>query len=90
MFDAIRMRWLSKEIGFERIVIKKGVMRAYLPIGKNTLYYNSFQFKKVLDFLKNYSKSCEMNEKNERLSLKLNNINSIESALNICKNILSS
>ena len=90
MFDAIRMRWLSKEIGFERIVIKKGVMRAYLPISKNTLYYNSFQFKKVLDFLKNYSKSCEMNEKNERLSLKLNNINSIESALNICKNILSS
>ena len=86
--DGLRLRWLSKRIGFERVILKNKSMRSYFPSQKNSNYYNSDSFKLVLDFLKYNSKNCEMIEKKEKLSIIVKNIPSIKDALRICNKII--
>ena len=86
--DALRLRWLAKKIGFERILLKNNQMRAYFTDHDNEEYYTSEAFKLVLEYLKKNFNNCEMNEKKQKLSLVVINIYNIEDALKICQSIL--
>jgi hypothetical protein len=44
-------------------------------------------FKRALDYLKPNFGTCEMIEKKGKLSMRIKNINSIERALGVCKEI---
>ena len=85
--DALRLRWVAKKIGFERIILKNDSMRAYFPSQADSPYYNSEMFKQALDYLKPNFGTCEMIEKKGKLSMRIKNINSIEGALVVCKEI---
>ena len=86
--DALRLKWLSKKIGFERIILKNSMMRAFLPKEAESPYYNSDSFKKILEYLKQNFSTCELNENKGKLSLIIKNIKSINSALKATKNII--
>ena len=85
--NAVRLRWIAKKIGFERIILKNNIMRSYFPSQTDSNYYNSNSFKIVLEFLKSNSGHCQITEKKGQLSMKVENIYSIEDALRICKEI---
>ena len=85
--NAVRLRWIAKKIGFERIILKNNSMRSYFPSQADSNYYNSNSFKIVLEFLKSNSGHCQITEKKGQLSMKVENIYSIEDALRICKEI---
>jgi transcription-repair coupling factor (superfamily II helicase) len=85
--DALRLRWLAKKIGFERIILKNESMRSYFPSQADSNYYNSDFFKLALDFLKHNFGNCEMIENKGKLSMRVKNIRSIKDALNTCKEI---
>ena len=85
--DALRLRWLAKQIGFERIILKNDSMRAYFPTKADSPYYNSDAFQKVLDYLKHNFGTCEMIENKGKLSMKIENIRSLQDALGVCKNL---
>ena len=85
--DALRLRWLAKEIGFERIILKNKIMYAYLPIKSDFHYYNSEAFKQILNYLKYNFSSCEMTEKKEKLCIRIKDIKSIKEALKVCKDV---
>ena len=88
VFDALRLRWFSKKIGFERIILKNEKMRAYFSGESNSPYYNSNAFKQALDYLKYNFATCEMIEKKGKLSMKIKNIKNLKEALEVCLNIL--
>ena len=88
MCNGIRLKWIAKEIGFERIILKNNNMHAYLPEENNHQYYNSETFNNILIYLKNNSKDSKMIEKKGKLSMRIKNINSINKALIICKQII--
>ena len=62
-------------------------MRSYFPSQADSNYYNSNSFKIVLEFLKSNSGHCQITENKGQLSMKVENIYSIEDALRICKEI---
>ena len=86
--DALRLRWMAKQIGFERIILKNDRMRAYFPSKADSPYYNSEIFKRVLDYLKPNFGTCEMIENKGKLSMRIKNINSIEGAIGVCEKIV--
>ena len=86
--DALRLKWLSKKIGFERIILKNNMMRAFLPKESESPYYNSDAFKKILEYLKQNFSTCKLNENKGKLSLSIKNIKSINAALKATKNIM--
>jgi len=88
LFNAIRLKWIAKEIGFERIILKNNKMQVYLPEEDNSLYYNSKIFQKILKYLKSNFQNCEMTEKKGKLSIKIQNVKSIKESLIICQEII--
>ena len=87
--DALRLRWLAKEIGFERVILKDDKMRAYFPAQADSPYYNSDAFKRALDYLNHHIDSCEMIEKKGKLSIKIKSISDVKQALEVCREIVA-
>ena len=89
LFEAIKLRWKGKEIGFERIIIKNNSLRAYFISDNQSNYFESKSFKKILNFLKKNPQSCELKQLNGKLSLRKKNISDISDVLILFKKILS-
>ena len=86
--NTLRLKWLAKKIGFDRVILKNNNMLAYFPGQKGSSYYNSKEFTNTLDYLKHNLKTCKMIEKKGTLSICIKNITSINNALDVCKKII--
>jgi transcription-repair coupling factor (superfamily II helicase) len=47
LFDGLRLRWISKQLGFERIVLKNGALRCYFVENPQSAYYESATFQSI-------------------------------------------
>lgn len=82
LFNAVRLRIKGEALGIEKITLKKNTLICYFISNKNSAYYQSDVFTKVLQFLqKPASKPIEFKEKNGKLTLTLKNIKRIKDAL---------
>ena len=87
LFDALRLRWFGKKIGFTRIILKSGKLKAFFTTDKNSSYFESRQFSKVLEYLKKNFRTCEMKEKNRKLFFVVKDISELKTAISFCKKI---
>ena len=83
LFDALRLRWFGKEIGFTRIILKSGKMKAFFTDDKTSPYFESVQFSKVLDYLKNNFHTTQMKEKNRKLSFVVKGISGLDKVISL-------
>ncbi|HSY61544.1 MAG TPA: hypothetical protein VK796_06685, partial [Cytophaga sp.] len=87
LIETIKLRWLAQELGFEKLTIKNEVMRCQFVPSDRTSYYTSDVFGTILTFVQTHSKNCKMKEVNKKLLLIISEIQSIEKALQILKEI---
>ncbi|MDC0204157.1 transcription-repair coupling factor, partial [Flavobacteriales bacterium] len=88
LFDALRLRWLGKQIGFEKIILKDEKMRGYFTSKIDSPYYNSSSFNLVLNYLKFNFENCKIIERKGKLSLRISKISTLKEVLAICNSIL--
>jgi transcription-repair coupling factor (superfamily II helicase) len=62
LFDAIKLRWAGKKLGFEKIVLKNNSLRAFFTTDKNSNYFESDYFKKIMNYLRENPKDCQVKE----------------------------
>ena len=87
LYDALRLKWYGKKLGFSRIILKNNKIRAYLPDESNHIFYKSTNFTKILAFIKENFKTTEMIKKRNKLSIILKDFKSIENAVLVLKKI---
>jgi transcription-repair coupling factor (superfamily II helicase) len=87
LIETIKLRWLAQELGFEKLTIKNEVMRCQFVPSERTSYYTSDIFGTILTFVQTHSRNCKMKEVNKKLLLIISEIQSIEQALQILKEI---
>ena len=87
LFDAIRLKWTGKEIGFEKLVIKNNQLKCYFTSNKSSRYFESENFKKILNFLTTNQQTCKLREIKDKLVLQHHNIISVNNALNFLNSI---
>ena len=85
---SMRLKWIAKELGFEKLNLKNGDMRAYFTKETDSKYFESDMFGRILEYLKLNFRTCRMIEKNSRLTLIIMHVNSASKAIDICKKIL--
>lgn len=51
LFEGLRLRWLSKRLGFERILIKNRKLRCYFISDPQSSYFETDHFKQMMSFL---------------------------------------
>lgn len=88
LIETVRLRWHAEELGFEKLIIKNESMRCYFVSADNSNYYKSETFGKILQFVQTHPKKCQMRETKNKLILTLNEILSIDDAINALAGIL--
>jgi transcription-repair coupling factor (superfamily II helicase) len=81
LINAIRLRWLAKQLGFEKIVLKNQRLVGYFISNSNSSYYQSDLFTTLLCFVQQYPNVCKMKEVKDKLTLSFENVKNIGDAL---------
>ena len=81
LFNTIRLRWLAREIGFEKILLKNNVMVCYFISNPESGYFGSEKFSAVLNFVQANPRACRMKESGNRLSLTFAEVDDVGGAL---------
>ena len=87
LFNTLRLQWLGKLIGFEKISYKKNTLKGYFVNNPKSGYFDSEQFGKVLAFVQAHPTISNLKEVKGQLRLALSNVNSIDYALHLLKSI---
>jgi len=88
LFNTLRLQWLGKQIGFEKISLKKNTLKGYFVSNPKSSYYESDQFGKVLAFVQAHPAISNLKEVKGQLRLALSNVNSIDYALHLLKEMI--
>ncbi len=88
LLNSVRLRWIGKSIGFEKIVLKQGRLIAYFISDQNSPYFQSERFQKVLHFLKDQPKA-QMKERNNKLYLSFGEVHSVGQAIKLLTPVFS-
>ena len=83
MIQALRLRWVGKAVGIEKLVLKQNKLICYFIANQDSLYYQSPLFTKVLNFVQKNQNLCTLKERNNRLSLVFENVKTIVKALDL-------
>jgi len=91
LLDSIRIKWLAKKLGLERIILKQKRMVGYFISDQQSDYYQSDTFRSFLTYVQKNSKMCVMKEKETKKGLRLLitfiRIDSVKKALSVLENI---
>ena len=63
LFEALRLQWMCKKIGFERLVLKGGKLRCYFLSKPQSPYYQTDGFGMVLKFIEKYGRKMNISIK---------------------------
>ena len=83
----VRLRRLGKALGIEKIVLKKERMILFLISDEESLYYKSNAFDKLLSYIMSNPRSCKLREKNNKRSVVIRNVTSVEHAVAIMEEV---
>jgi transcription-repair coupling factor (superfamily II helicase) len=81
LIHTIRLRWLAKKIGFEKLVLRNQRLIAYFVSNPESDYYQSLQFASILEYLKTTYQAGKMKEERGKLFMTFPGVLSISDAL---------
>ena len=87
LFDIVRIRHLGEKLGFEKIIIKNGIMIAFFIANPMSAYYRSKTFSQVLESVSKNERWFELKNKDQRLRVISRNIDSTGKALEVLKKL---
>jgi transcription-repair coupling factor (superfamily II helicase) len=90
LIDTVRLRWLARKVGFEKIVLKNERLIGYFLTDQQSEYYQSGAFSAILSYVQKNPSICRMKETESRLSLTFRNVTSVSEAIRILKGIEAS
>ncbi len=85
LFDALRLRWAGKVLGFERIILKNGKMQAYFVGNPQSPFYETETFQRILKYVLGEGKTRQMSFKQspKHIIFIRENVKSLNGARNI-------
>ena len=89
LIRVVPLRVYGKQLGIEKILLKQQKMYLYFVSNPNSPYYQSDAFGKVLHYMTQNVRRCNLRETNGKRSMVVSDIPSVEAALTICRDILS-
>ena len=87
LFDIVRIRQLGQKLGFEKIIIKNGVLIAFFISNPLSQYYRTDRFSKILENVSLNPKLFELKQNDSKLRIFSRNIDSISKAYEVLKRL---
>ena len=83
LLKVVQLRWLAQRTGVEKMVLKKSILITYFVSNPESHFYRSQKFKEVMGNIQTHPGLFRMREDQEKLSLRSDQINSVEEAYQI-------
>ena len=87
LFDIVRIRQLGVKLGFEKIIIKNGVLIAFFISNPLSQYYRSDKFSKILENVSENPKLFELKQNDNKLRVFARNVDGTEKAYVLLKKL---
>lgn len=90
LFEGLRIRWIGKRLGLERILFKNGKLRGYFLGNAKSSFYETPFFQELLKILASYDykKDWNLKQSNESLILGRDGIKSLKQVKSILQKLL--
>ena len=88
LFDIVRIRTAGRKLGFEKIIIKNGIMICMFVSNPMSSYFRSARFSGIIDKLNENQGLFEMKQKDSSLRLLARNVDSSARAYNMISKLL--
>jgi transcription-repair coupling factor (superfamily II helicase) len=85
LFDVVRIRQAGEKLGFEKIIIKNGILIAFFIANPMSPYYRSAVFGRVMEKVSDTCSLFELKQNDGRLRIISRGVNSTSSALQTLK-----
>jgi len=83
LLKVVQLRWLAQRIGVEKIVLKKSILITYFVSNPESTFYSSKKFNEVIRNIQANPGIFTMREDQEKLSLRSDQVKSVEEAYQI-------
>jgi transcription-repair coupling factor (superfamily II helicase) len=87
LIHTIRLRWIARELGFEKLILKNERMTGYFISNPESPYFKSEKFTRVLIFVQQNPALCRMREAKDKLSLTFDRIRTVEEGIEVMKGV---
>jgi transcription-repair coupling factor (superfamily II helicase) len=87
LIQVVRLRWLAKSFGFEKMILKNDKWIAYLVSNAQSAYYQSDIFGKLLTYISHNPRRCQLREVKGKRSIVISSIHSISESYSILQAI---
>lgn len=89
LFEGLRLRWVARELGFERIILKDNKLRCYFLENPQSPYYDSPVFQRVFQFIasRGQSQGLHLKKSTRSLIMAKDQVKSLKAAREVLKNI---
>ncbi|MCO4293430.1 transcription-repair coupling factor [Solitalea sp. MAHUQ-68] len=81
LLNTMRLQWLAKEIGFEKLMVKSKTLRGFFISNQQSPYFESESFTKVLHYVQTHQRNSRLKEGKNTLSITVDNIQNIQQAI---------
>ncbi|MBL4752754.1 MAG: transcription-repair coupling factor [Flavobacteriales bacterium] len=88
LLNTMKLRWLGAAAGLEKLVLKQGRGIGYFVSNRDSDYYQSDQFTKVLAYVQNHPNESVLKEDRNKLVLVVQHLNSIGLAIEMVNLLL--
>ncbi len=88
LIQTIRLRWLAKELGFEKIIMKNERLTGYFISNQESPFYRSEKFTRILQYVQQNPRLCRMKEARDKLTLTFVNVDTVSMALKVLREII--
>jgi transcription-repair coupling factor (superfamily II helicase) len=83
LLKVVKLRWLAQRTGVEKMVLKKSILITYFVSNPESPFYRSLKFKEVISNIQAHPGLFRMREDQEKLSLRSDQVHSVEEAYQI-------
>ena len=85
----VPLRRMAKRMGIEKVFLKAGRMTLYFVSNLESPYYQSEAFGKVINYMAQNPRECNLREQNGKRSMVIKNVTDVQTAVRILQEIVS-
>jgi transcription-repair coupling factor (superfamily II helicase) len=88
LLDIVKIKWIATKLGIEKILLKNNLLIAFFVSDTNSQFYRSPLFVSIMNYVNRKQRQMNMKQKASKLSLTINEVRSVKTAIRILNEML--
>ena len=85
LLNTVRLRWIAKDLGFEKILLRHHNMTAYFVSNQASKYFESSTYMQIMQYIMSHPKRTALKETNDKLQLTVKEVSTVTQALELLR-----